>query len=267
MTSTAAPGVKLYKEKERELSSDDNTRGLPSEHDRGEQAGEDVLAIALGEMARELQNQTPHELLMAIAEAAVSIIPGAEHSSISLVEGRRTVTPKAPTSELPTRVDEIQTAESQGPCLDAIYEQKTVRIPDMRTATRWPDFARRAAAETPIRSMLAFQLFVEAETLGALNIFSSRPQAFSDESEHVELIVAAHAAVALAGSQEVSQLHSALVSRDMIGMAKGILMERYRIDEHKAFLLLVKVSNVSNIELHEQAERLVYTGYMDQNLS
>lgn len=246
-------------------SANDNTRGLPSEHDQGGQAGEDVLAITLAEMARELQNQSPQELLMAIAESAVAVIPGAEYGSISLVEGRRTVTAKAPTGELPTRVDEIQTVEGQGPCLDAVYEQKTVRIPDMRDESRWPDFARRAVAETPIRSMLAFQLFVEAENLGALNIFSRRPQAFSDESEHVGLIVAAHAAIALAGSQEVSQLHSALRSRDMIGIAKGILMERFKIDEHQAFLLLVKVSNRTNTKLHEQAERLVYTGLMEQS--
>lgn len=164
-------------------SANDNTRGLPSEHDQGGQAGKDVLAIALAEMARELQNQSPQELLMAIAESAAAVIPGAEHGSISLVEGHRTVTAKAPTGELPTRVDEIQTAEGQGRYLDAVYEQKTVRIPDMRNESRWPHFARRAVAETPIRSMLALQLFVEAENLGALNIFSSHPQAFSDESE------------------------------------------------------------------------------------
>lgn len=86
-------------------NADDKARVLPSKHNQGGQAGEDILAISLGEMARELQNQSPHELLMAIADAAVSIIPGAEHSSISLVEGRRTVTVKAPTIELPRRVD------------------------------------------------------------------------------------------------------------------------------------------------------------------
>lgn len=128
-----------------------------------------------------------------------------------------------------------------------------------------PVFARRSAYETPIRSMLAFQLFVEAENLGALNIFSTHPQAFSDESEHVGLVVAAHAAVALAGSQEVSQLHSALLSRDTIGMAKGVLIERCGFDEHHAFLLLVKVSNASNLKLHELSERLVLTGNLQLN--
>lgn len=41
-------------------------------------------------------------------------------------------------------------------------------------------------------------------------------------------------------------------------------MERFKIDEHQAFLLLVKVTNRTNTKLHEEAERLVYTGLLEQ---
>ncbi len=42
-------------------------------------------------------------------------------------------------------------------------------------------------------------------------------------------------------------------------------MERFKIDDNQAFLLLVKVTNRTNTKLHEQAERLVYTGLMEQS--
>lgn len=74
---------------------------------------------------------------------------------------------------------------------------------------RWPRFARRAA-EAGVGSMLAFQLYVTGDNLGALNLYSSRVDAFGDESEHIGLIVASHAAVALADAQKVGQLHQAV---------------------------------------------------------
>lgn len=77
----------------------------------------------------------------------------------------------------------------EGPCLDAAYDHKTVRIRDINVETRWPAFSRRAVAKTGVRSMLTFQLFVEDENLGALNLFSTRPDVFTDESEHVGLLV------------------------------------------------------------------------------
>ncbi|WP_246475657.1 GAF and ANTAR domain-containing protein [Brevibacterium renqingii] len=108
--------------------------------------------------------------------------------------------------------------------------------------------------------MLAFQLFVEVDSLGALNLYSTSADAFDQEAENIGTGVAAHASLALANAQKQGQLYEAVASRDLIGQAKGILMERHKINEHDAFLLLTKVSSNTNRKLREIAEEFVRTG-------
>jgi hypothetical protein len=68
--------------------------------------------------------------------------------------------------------------------------------------------------------MLCFQLFVESDRLGALNLYSTVPDAFGDESEEIGLMFASHAAVALAGAEHEQHLRAGMSSRDIIGQAK-----------------------------------------------
>lgn len=239
---------------------DEVSRGRRSAHNEGRAAGDDELAIELADLAHDLQQRAPDEVLGAMVRAAVEMIPGVEDGSISVVVGRTTVTSQAPTSDLPSKVDAIQMEEREGPCLSAAYEQKTVRIPDMDTEPRWPAFSRRAAAETGVRAMLAFQLFVQDENLGALNLYARRPHVFDDESEHVGLLVAAHAAVAFADTRETNQLNEAIETRDLIGQAKGILMERHRVTGQQAFFLLSEASSRTNTRLVDVADHLVASG-------
>src|SRR5690625_7741852 len=101
--------------------------------------------------------------------------------------------------------------------------------------------------------MLAFQLFVEDENLGALNLYAKEPHVFDDDSEHIGLLVAAHAAVAFAESRRTVQLNEAIMTRDVIGQAKGILMERHKITSQQAFLLLTTASNRTNTRLDRKS--------------
>ncbi|SDE31376.1 GAF and ANTAR domain-containing protein [Auraticoccus monumenti] len=233
------------------------SRGPVNQQPSGRQGGEDLLARQLGEMARQLQGERDTgAMLDELVVAAVSLIPGADEGSISVVRGRRDITSSSASGDLPRRVDEVQSAVREGPCLDAAYEQQTVRVPDMRTESRWPRFAARAA-ELGAASMLSFQLYVVGDTLGALNLYGRRPGAFDDDSEHVGLIFASHAAIAFADAQKLDQLSQGLASRDLIGQAKGILMERYGVDAAQAFSVLTRVSQAENRKLHAVATELV----------
>ena len=218
------------------------------------------LASRLGDLARELQHEDDLETVLAgIVEAAVQLIPGAADASISLVTGRKTIESKIASGDLPRRVDALQSSSGQGPCLDAAYEDRIVRVPDLSTETRWPAFSS-GAVELGARSMLSIQLFVEGDRLGALNLFGMTPHAFDLESEQIGLLVAAHAAVAFADSQKISQLNEALISRQLIGQAEGILMERYKINAQQAFLVLTRASSSSNSKLRDVAELLTRSG-------
>jgi GAF domain-containing protein len=233
-------------------------QGLPSAEDQGT-AVTDELAHQLSDLARSLQAE--HDttaMLDEVVSAAVALIPGVQEGSISVVTNRRQVSSHNPSSELPERVDAIQEEVGEGPCLDAVYEQRTVRVPDVANEERWPRFAKRAA-DIGVGSMLSFQLYVEGDNLGALNLYSREPNAFDDESEHVGLLFASHAAVAFADAQRLDQLTSAVETRDLIGQAKGILMERYRISADQAFRLLTRVSQQRNRKLRDLAAELTDT--------
>lgn len=218
------------------------------------------LADRLVELARGLQQH--HDVdrtLQGIVEAAVGTVPGAQHASISAILRRREVRTRAATTDLARAVDKAQYETQQGPCLDALYELHTVRLPDLSSEQRWPSFTARAR-ELGVGSMLAVRLFVVGDDLGALNLMSEHTGAFDTEAEHVALMFAAHAAVAMSGAQEQEQLRRALGTRDLVGQAKGILVERFKITGDQAFRLLVQASQDTNRRLHEVAEDLVMTG-------
>jgi GAF domain-containing protein len=237
-------------------------RGQPSADYTGQEAGWNELAGKLSELARSMQDEMGLEnTLNAIVHAAAETVPGAEDASITAVVGRRKVQTTAATGALPRAVDQAQYETGQGPCLESLYEQETLRLSDMRAERRWPDFAGRAN-ELGMASMLAVQLYVEGDNLGALNLHSRQLDAFTDESEQVALMFAAHAAVALAGARAEEQMQKAVNSRDLIGQAKGILMERYKISSQEAFRLLVVASQSTNIKLFDVAEFLTRTGQL-----
>ena len=206
------------------------------------------LAETLGTLAQEMQAQSdPAATLRSIVEAAITMVPGARWAGISLIRGQQ-VTPQAPSDGLVAELDQLQTDLSEGPCLSALRDHHTVHIDDMAGETRWPRFVR-AANERGIRSLLAFQLFVRDENLGALNLYSDGVAAFTDESVIVGELLAQHAAVAMVGATEKAQFHTALASRDVIGQAKGILMHRDQLTAFQAFELLVRTSQNANMKV------------------
>jgi GAF domain-containing protein len=238
-------------------------RGEPSTADTGGSDGDDELAIAFSRFARVVQQQgDPVRTLEEVVRGAVALIPGCDEASISVILDRRHVNSHAPSGELPRTVDALQQTLRQGPCLDAAYEQETVRVPDMAAETRWPEFTE-AALEAGAAGMMCFQLYVEGRNLGALNLFSRTAGAFDDESEHVGLMFASHAAVAYAAARNEASLDRKIASGQLIGQAQGILMERHKMTADHAFALLVRVSQHRNVKLREVAARLVRSGQLD----
>ena len=260
MVGTVTTGVVLRTGKSgMSLSQDGAYEGTSTAASGGQQVPVD-LATMLSDVAQSLQQEPDlQETLQAIVDAAVEAIPGAQHVSVSSVTKRREVHTLATTDDLPKAVDQAQYETGQGPCLDTLYEQRTERIPDMAAEERWPAFTARAQ-DLGVGSMLSVQLFVRGADLGALNMFSGETEAFGEESEHVALLFASHAAVAMAGAQEREQLREGIEFRDLIGQAKGILMERFTITGEQAFQVLTRVSQHNNRKLRDVATELVQQG-------
>ncbi|WP_231851663.1 GAF and ANTAR domain-containing protein [Modestobacter italicus] len=217
----------------------------------------------MSSVARQLQEEhgDVEATLQIITAVAAATVPGVDECGITYVVGRQQLEPRAWTSELPQMADALQDRLREGPCLDAVWENAVVRVDDLETETRWPRFTREAGA-LGVGSMLCFQLFVQADVLGALNLYSRGPSAFDDESMDVGLMFAGHAAVALAGAEHEADLRGGMTHRDLIGQAKGILMERHRLTADQAFGVLVHTSSVTNRKVRDIAEELTTTGLL-----
>lgn len=222
----------------------------------------DDLATRLAYLARSMQEKEDVQATLdAIVHAAVDTIPGAQHASLSVIKSRREVVTRASTNDLPRALDQAQYDTGQGPCLDTLFQQQTVRVNDLDAEQRWPDFIERAKG-LGAGSMLVVQLYVNGDRgdLGGLNLSNESKEAFSEESEQVALVLAAHAAVAMSDAQETEHLRKMVSRRDLIGMAKGVLVERHKMTPDQAFALLSRASQESNRKLLDVAEELVHTG-------
>ncbi|MCU1602028.1 MAG: hypothetical protein JWO22_2737 [Frankiales bacterium] len=173
----------------------------------------------------------------------------------------------APAGSAPIdQLDALQAQAGQGPCVDALGGLDTIYVPDLLDDRSWPLFSPEAVRHG-FRSALAYRLSFEGSTVGALQLYAQLPAAFNASERAQGLIFASYAALALslAQAQEVEEhrienLESALSSREVIGQAQGILMERERITAAQAFQLLRRSSQHLNLKLRTVAQDVVDTG-------
>lgn len=184
-------------------------------------------------------------------------MPCAQHAGVTLTTTDGDVQTLSSTDAYPAVLDDIQRRHREGPCLTAAWEHHVIRLDDICHEERWPVYCREVAALTPIRSILAFELFTGEGSTGALNFYAGSPNAFDDDAVELGLVLATHAALAWHMVRRDEQFRSALASRDVIGQAKGMLMERFDLDAVQAFELLKRLSQHSNTPLFGVARRLV----------
>ncbi len=227
-----------------------------------EQGDLEGAAVGLATMARDLLAQkTVQGTLDRIVEHAVDLVDGCEHSGILLLHEHRRVETAAATSDLVRRSDETQGELGEGPCFDAAFhEQEVYRVADMETTvSRWPRYAPRAR-ELGVGSMMGFLLFTDEGDLGALDLYSSQPDTFGRHSELVGWLLASHAAVAFSAARSHAQLRTATSTREVIGEAVGITMERAKLTESQAFERLAESARTHDVGLRELAERINRNG-------
>jgi GAF domain-containing protein len=219
-------------------------------------------ADLLAQLTRDLDSENePARVLQRIVQVAVVEVDGTDYAGIMLLERGELKTPAA-TNDLVRVIDQDQHDAGEGPCMQAAMDHvEIVRADDLREDPRWPKFAERALAHG-VGSMLSYQLYAREDNIGALNLYAEKARAFDDEAAHVGALLATHAAVALAATRTEANLRNALQSRDMIGQAKGILMERFKIDQAAAFELLVAVSQHTHRKLRDIADDLTSTGQL-----
>jgi GAF domain-containing protein len=217
------------------------------------------LAQRMAELARIVAApRSVEEVLCDVTATALELIPGAETAGVLLLAPRGKFESLAGTSDLSHQLDELQVKYNEGPCVEAALDELIVRTDDFREERRWPRYTA-ALVESGVLSGLSFKLYTSDRTAGALNLFSSKPHVFDAEAETIGAVLAAHAAAAIMASRQEQQLESALSTRDRIGQAKGIIMERYGVDDVRAFDMMRRLSQDSNTRLIEIAQRVIDT--------
>ncbi|GAB3010307.1 GAF and ANTAR domain-containing protein [Mycobacterium bourgelatii] len=217
------------------------------------------LAIRMAKLAQTIATpRTVEEILNDVAAAAIELIPDTDTAGVLLIHGNGRFESLGSVDELPAKLDQLQHDFQEGPCAQAALHDTIVRTDDFRNEARWPRYSP-AAIELGVLSGLSFKLFTADRTAGALNLFAFQPNVWDAESETIGTVLAAHAAAAILAGRHDEQLQAALSSRDRIGQAKGIIMERYGVDDLRAFDMLRALSQESNAKLVDIAERVIDT--------
>jgi GAF domain-containing protein len=235
---------------------------LASNTDADTSAGElgRLLSLARADLAAELSpDEDPEALLTRAVELSRRWIPDAEHASVTIQRTGGKARTAAATSDVATDCDRAQLELDEGPIAEVIADHQPRRADDLTTDQRWPCFAPRAI-EHGVHSLLVCELPLLRGRVGTLNLYSSQPHAFLPPAELLAPVFAARASISLAHANEVYNLRRAVATRQQIGQAVGILMERHKVDEDTAFERLVATSQRTHLKLRELAARITEAG-------
>lgn len=216
--------------------------------------------MARADLARELtEDADPDQLIARVARLASRLIPGSDGCVIGLAIDEDPMTALASTDPLGDKILEAETAVGAGPETDVMGRHGTLRVDDTRHEPRWPQLCAELAG-MGVLSLGVSDLPVTRRSRGVLVVYSSAPGAFDEVAELMLPVFASRASIALGYRDSMRTLGKAIGSRQLIGQAVGILMERHRISDEAAFQRLVRASQNSQLKLSAVAERVVNTG-------
>jgi GAF domain-containing protein len=196
------------------------------------------------------------ETLQTIVEVACNSVPGFDQVGIATVQKRGKIATRAFTGDLVLHLDQVQYSLGEGPCSAALQGNDTVCVSSLHSERRWPRYVPQAR-EAGVRSQMAVKLYLDGDTLGGINFYSTAGDDVNYEAQALGRLFGTHAAIALGHAHEREGLNQAIQSRQVIGQAIGIVMERYAIPEDHAFAFLVRASSHRNMKLRDVAQQLV----------
>lgn len=198
------------------------------------------------------------ETLQLMVDLATELIDGIDFADVMFVRAGRLSTPIA-TYENAFETDQAQRDTGEGPCLSTLRDQEVVVSPDLEQEDRWPRFTPRAL-DLGIRSIVAYRLFHTGEDgedqYGALNLFGTHP-GLGDFDVALGRIFADHCSAVLASAIKEEGVEVALLAREVIGQAKGMLMVHHQLTPDEAYTLLRRVADEQDIEVHHLASQVI----------
>ena len=200
--------------------------------------------------------QSLQETLDAIVSTALLSVPGFDHVGISIRHKDGSIETLAGTDGFVWDLDTLQYDLGEGPCLDAIREGRVFFVENARHEQRWPRYIP-PAVQRGLRAQMGVCLYDDGRSVGGLNFYATGADTVGAEAREIGEMFAEHAAIALGRTRREQNLAEALGTRQLIGQATGIVMERYRISSERAFQFLVRASQAGNVKLRDVAQELV----------
>lgn len=208
-----------------------------------------------------LDRPSVQRTLQSIVELAAGTVAGVSAAGVSVPGRGGEIETPAYTDERVPRADRAQSRYREGPCIAAAGRNRPalITIDDMAGEHRWPRFTA-AASRIGVGSLVACSLPLEHGGTAALSLHAGTAHAFDDSAARAAAVYAAHCFAAVGQAFLVESLRAAMQSRQVIGEATGVLMERHRVDPRTAFGMLIRASQRLNIKLRLVAEHVVRTG-------
>jgi GAF domain-containing protein len=191
-----------------------------------------------------------------VTDGAVARLPHVDHASITVLDDRPTAVGRAATDRHADALDQVAQCYLQSPGIDAARRQEPQHIDDLHGDHGWPTYAANAAA-TPVRSIAAYPLYHHETGCGALNLYADTTEAFAGDAGRLAEMFACSAAVAIESAQRERRMAHLLTNRDLVGQAKGLLMERFGIDAVAAFAMLTQLAERERQPLPAVARKLL----------
>ncbi|NED99343.1 GAF and ANTAR domain-containing protein [Phytoactinopolyspora halotolerans] len=222
-------------------------------------------ALALAELAKNLADVPVLDRTVERVVRCATELTAAEDGSVVLVRGAQRLEPLGASDEAAEQADAWQDRLHEGPCVSAAREHRSFLVRDVMQDDRWPRWGP-IAADLGVRGAVSTCLSTRRRTVGMLNLYTSYPDRLDDADAARAQAVADHAAVAIDNMREESDLRRAMETRNVIGQAQGLLMERYELDARRAFEVLRRYSQDTNVKLRDVAEQLVETRKLPDDL-
>jgi hypothetical protein len=216
----------------------------------------DLAAVMTAAAATLLAPIDLDKTLEHLLASVIETVPGIDEASLSITTRDGRIETLAPTDQRVVLADQLQYELTEGPCLEAALAEPVVEAADLATDPRWPQYGPKAAA-LGFGAQIAFQFRAEPHARGALNLYSAQSHSIDSDTRALGALFAGLIAVAMGWARQEESMNQALVTRNVIGQAIGIVMERYTIGPDRAFAFLVRISQDSNTKLRAVAEGIV----------
>jgi hypothetical protein len=197
------------------------------------------------------------QTLDVLCRGAKETVPGIDSVSVTLRHPDGTFETVAATDSLSAECDRLQYEVGEGPCVDAASGKGLVLSVDVGSDPRWRRYGPLAAGRFSVMAQFAYTMFAAQHTFGGLNLYSASAVALDAEALALAEMFATQGAVAMGHKRTVDELSEGLETRQVIGQATGLLMERYGLDASGAFQFLTRMSQASNLALRLIADEIV----------